>query len=327
MTSLLQELSKRVLDRWAAVVFGPGLLFVACAWLGLRLGHRHAADVERAQTVIARFGVGSGADEAIRVGLALAAVAFAAALCGWGVASLGRAVEAAWGDPPGLLADRAAARRRRRWLAADRALTAELDVFAAAVARGRLRTAPPRQRATSDVPEDPGDARARRRRLRARRDRVAPAEPVAATWIADRIALVERRVLARYGFALRSAWPHLWSVAPEPLRTDLTSAQRGYADAARLFAWGLAYLVLGLFWWPALLIGLVVLGSGRRRARRATEVLAQLLEATVDLHGRELAMALGIACDGPLTTVIGQQIEQVLAKTLPEQPAAVSTGP
>ncbi|MEV5667127.1 hypothetical protein AB0L48_38815, partial [Streptomyces flaveolus] len=45
MTTLLQELSKKLAERWATVLIGPGLLFTACAVIAHHLGSQHALDV------------------------------------------------------------------------------------------------------------------------------------------------------------------------------------------------------------------------------------------------------------------------------------------
>ena len=112
-----------------------------------------------------------------------------------------------------------------------------------------------------------------------------------------------------------SFWPRLWTVLPETLRTDLTTAQDAYTASARLTAWGLLYTLLGIAWWPAIVLGATVVAAGWRQARTAAPVLADLIETAADLYTSDLAAKLGIPATTPLTPNTGQAITGVLSKT------------
>jgi hypothetical protein len=80
--------------------------------------------------------------------------------------------------------------------------------------------------------------------------------------------------------------------------------------------WGLAYLAVGAFWWPALLPGLWALVVSGRRIRRAVGVYGDLVEASVDLHARDVANQLGFELTGRWTPEIGAQVTEALQKRI-----------
>lgn len=77
------------------------------------------------------------------------------------------------------------------------------------------------------------------------------------------------------------------------------------------------YLVLTVLWWPAALIALGIGLTGWTRARSAISDLAVLSESALDLHGRLLAVAFGVAdklSPGPLTVEEGERITSAIRK-------------
>jgi hypothetical protein len=133
----------------------------------------------------------------------------------------------------------------------------------------------------------------------------------------DRIAAVEQIGLNRYGLDLRFGWSRLWLVPPDTVRAELVAANGQFAVTVVTAAWALLYLVLGALWWPASLIALATSLTGWTRARAAITELTDLSEATLDLHGRTLAIALGTAppdSTGPLKPCEGEQITHHVRK-------------
>ncbi|MER5827584.1 hypothetical protein ABT086_36425, partial [Streptomyces mirabilis] len=59
-------------------------------------------------------------------------------------------------------------------------------------------------------------------------------------------------------------------------------------------------------------LGLAMLGA--RRGRSAMDAFAELVESAVDLHGRDLALALGVDCPGRLDRETGLEITALLRK-------------
>ncbi len=147
-----------------------------------------------------------------------------------------------------------------------------------------------------------------------RRNRIAQTEPSRPTWISNRLHDAEEHIARTYHLDIAAAWPRLWTVLPDNLRADLQAAYDGYIASARLVGWAYLYAVIGAWWWPSAVIATVALAAGWRRGRAGTAVLADLIETTVDLHGRTLAAQLGLSCEGPLDRDTGYQITQRLRR-------------
>jgi hypothetical protein len=77
------------------------------------------------------------------------------------------------------------------------------------------------------------------------------------------------------------------------------------------------YAGLGVLWWPSLLAGVVVGVVAWRRTRAAAEVLADLVEAIVDVHSPDLAKAVGVPIEGNrVVPHVGRQISQRFRKAV-----------
>ncbi|MEV7129791.1 hypothetical protein [Streptomyces sp. NPDC093260] len=90
--------------------------------------------------------------------------------------------------------------------------------------------------------------------------------------------------------------------------------RRRRGPAARLPAWSAAYLVLGVWWWPAAVIGLAAAVTTVGRGRDAAECLADLTEALAGLHTRPLAETLGIPCESGLSREVGTALTRAVNK-------------
>ncbi|WP_459549229.1 hypothetical protein [Nocardia sp. X0981] len=148
-------------------------------------------------------------------------------------------------------------------------------------------------------------------------NRLALAEPGRPTWMGDRIHALETIAHNRYGIDLSFAWPRLWLVLPDTARTEITTANGTFAAATATATWAWPYLFLGALWWPASLIGIGIGATGWVQARAAITDLTTLSEAALDLNGRSLATALGVAEPeglGPLTPTEGEQLTALIRK-------------
>jgi hypothetical protein len=151
-------------------------------------------------------------------------------------------------------------------------------------------------------------------RLLVVRNRICLVEPDRPTWMADRMRAAGERVHQAYDLDLTAAWPRLWLCMPEMSRSEVATAQSAFASASRLAGWGLLYLVLAVWWWPAAVIACVTVGTAWQRGRAATAVLAELVESAVDLYGRDLAQALGLPCPDEFTPDHGASLTRMLRK-------------
>ncbi|MEU9291171.1 hypothetical protein AB0D57_42770 [Streptomyces sp. NPDC048275] len=140
--------------------------------------------------------------------------------------------------------------------------------------------------------------RLRRRRAVAAADRagVRPVPeylPKRPTWIGEQFRLADAGIAAQYqGLRLGLVWPRLWVLLPESERSPVQAANAEFQAAAVVTGWGLLYLVVGLWWYPAAVIGTCVVGVGWVRAREHAATLSALIEATVDTHLTMLLTAL-----------------------------------
>lgn len=285
MTAVLGELGKKLAERWLTLLALPGLLFVCAAVAAGVLGHRHALDFQPLTRWIAGLTPASG------VATAIAVVACSAAF-GLLVAALGRLVQGVWTSPGRRMPGRSLVDwRRRRW---DRAYETVHTVLAA--------------RATGQ-PSDVDLATAL-----ARCNRISLVRPARPSWIGDRLRAVDERVHQTYMLDVSAVWPRLWMLLPDSARTELGVAHESFASSARLAGWALLYAVIGVLWWPALVIAGVTGVTAWIRARAATGVLADLSEGAVDLYGAELAAKLGFAREARLTPETGVEITRMLRK-------------
>ncbi|GAA0220716.1 hypothetical protein GCM10010492_18540 [Saccharothrix mutabilis subsp. mutabilis] len=151
-------------------------------------------------------------------------------------------------------------------------------------------------------------ARAHDRGDAAKRNRIALAAPTRATWTGDRLAAVEDRVHHQYAVDLKSWWARLWLVLDDSGRAEVRTARAELETAVAGATWCVPYAVVGVFWWPALVVAACVAVVGWVRTRGAVEVYADLLEAVVDVHAGRLAREL----DPPLTS--GEEVTATFRK-------------
>ncbi|WP_438484422.1 hypothetical protein [Streptomyces sp. S186] len=269
---VLGDLGRQLAQRWAGRLALPGLLLAATALTGAALGQRHPFDSARLVHAVAHCAASFGARPPS------VQLLFAGALL-LAVAAAGVAVEAAaglmlrlWlGSWPRALRGPAAvlaARREVRWETAQRRV-AELQ-------------------ATLPTPREPAEARAIDEAAEVR-EAIAPARPSRPTWMGDRVAGADARVLHQYGLDLAAVWPRLWLVLPQEVRDEITAARRRVEAATQLATWALPFAAIAAVWWPAALIATVPALSGWRRGRAAVATYALLLESAVDVHAGDLA--------------------------------------
>lgn len=301
MAGFFQELAKKLAERWLTLLLVPGVLLLAAVWVGLRLGYTDALNWTRLNAEVtattAAFARQPGGTQAVLA----AAVLLGATGSGLVVQALAGVTRNLWLGPwprPFAFPQRLLiTSRRRRW-------STRLD------ARRKLEAAHPRATRTEDQQEKINTAAARLNRL-------APVKPGRPTWMGDRMHSVEQISLNRHGLDLSFGWPRLWLLLPDTARTEITSTHNAFAAAVATGTWAWPYLVVAILWWPAALLAVGIGLTAWTRARTAISDLAVLSESALDLHGRLLAISLGIADNesvGPLTVAEGEQITAAIRK-------------
>jgi hypothetical protein len=290
---------RKLAERWVGVLLLPGLLYAGGAYVAHVLGHGHWWELARVGDRLDALREDANSQGGGPLLLLTVVVLLSSATAGLAAQGLGRAAARIgiepWGGWPAALLT---TRRRRRW---HRAHAAYLEALREKARRTALGLG------AGDL-----DTAA----LSRARDRICLVEPCSPTWSGDRMAAADTRVLRAYDVDLEAAWPRLWLVVPEPVRAELLEAREKVDAACRLVGWGTMYLLLGIVWWPALVIGACTLAVAWRRERVALDACATLVEATVDVHGRDLALSLGIPCEGAFTRDAGAEITRILQKPL-----------
>ncbi|AOS61844.1 hypothetical protein [Actinoalloteichus hymeniacidonis] len=131
---------------------------------------------------------------------------------------------------------------------------------------------------------------------RAEVDPVAVYRPRHPMWVGERFRLLDTRIAAQYhGLRLGPLWPRLWLLLPDTVRAPVQAAESRLVAARTLFGWGVLYLGLGAWWYPAAILGLVAAVLGWARTRAAVVAVTTWIEATVDTHLGMVCEALGHA--------------------------------
>jgi hypothetical protein len=306
VTGFFGELGKKVAERWLSLLVLPGFVLIATWTAGVELGHRHALD---AHTLMAWAPASGPRLDTKALVLVTAGVLAASMAAGLAVSGGGVAVIRFWtsrGTHPPLAWLTGC--RQQCWKDAD-AKVAEI----------------------SDKAFDaPGD-RALADRLSAAinaRNAICLVPPSRPLWIGDRLRALDQRVLRAYDLDLVSVWPRLWLVLPSDARAETNAAHDALAGSARLMTWGVLYLPLAAWWWPALLISGGTFLTAWIRARSATETFASLVESAVDLYASDLATRLGIGSEqrpnerAGLNRTVGLAVTRVARKDTPPRPHA-----
>ncbi len=303
MNTFLQELSKKAAERWATVLLGPGLLFVACVLVGRQQGFTHALDLDRLRAYVRSVSTDKAYQEPAGLITAASVVLLGAAVAGLAASSAGNLVERLW-LPAGTGRWARPLVRWRLWRWNRRALA-----YSRAEAEAGQEAARSRRRGV-EAPDRAGELR----RLMSRRDAYSEREPDQPTWMAQRMAGAADRVARRYRMDLAEIWPHIWSVADGQVRDDIQGVRDTLAGACRTAAWGAGLLAVAALthWWPAAVLGLLLLLTGHRRGRAAVDTLVPLVESTVDLFLRETATRLGVACPHTFSAAVADRVLRVL---------------
>ncbi|SDD55444.1 hypothetical protein SAMN05216174_11325 [Actinokineospora iranica] len=301
MGGFFQELAKKLADQWVALLVVPGALVMVTVWWAVELGHAHALDWRELTGAVSAAALAMGRQSGGTQAVVIVAVLLAAGGTGLAVQSLAGITRVLWlGQWLGPLAP------IRRWRVGRRHARWEhcVEQRRALEREHPHQSRSPDQQLQIDLIAD-------------KANRIAYAEPGRPTWMGDRVHAVERIALHRYGIDLPFAWPRLWLVLPDTTRAEITAAHAAFAAAVAIGTWAWPYLMLGIFWWPASVVGAGVGITGWARARSAMTDLAALSESAVDLHGRALAVAFGV-CEpgavGPLSIAEGEQLTALIRK-------------
>lgn len=118
----------------------------------------------------------------------------------------------------------------------------------------------------------------------------------------------------KYGLDATICWPRLWMILPNETKTDLQTARADLNTAARVWLWGLCFLIWAIWAWWAVPLGLLTAWFAYGWLLRAAATYAALLESAFDLYRFSLYQSL----HWPLPTnpaeerLVGQQLTAYL---------------
>ncbi|MFF8765622.1 hypothetical protein ACF07Q_13990 [Nocardiopsis dassonvillei] len=334
MGDLWAELGRRLTERWVSTLALPGALYLAVATAAYALGWSGAWNAGHLAERVTGWAADPRVDTFGGQALVLAAVLAGSTAVGLVARGLGWLVERLWTAadwerwPPPLRGwtGRWVRSRRARWDRlrgeVERARNGEEER-----ARKREAERPRREggegarRGGGEVGQARGSGREEAfAKAYDRMARVSPERPERPTWCGDRIAAVRTRLARDHRADLAVLWPHLWLVLPEEERVEVTAAREDLSHATGLTAWGLLYLPLTVWWWPAALVAAAVAGIAWVRARSAAGNYATLVEAVVRLHAVELADRVGVAHEGVFSGELGERLTLRLRASMPSAP-------
>jgi hypothetical protein len=308
MGSILDELGKKLADRWFQLLILPGALYLVVGIGACTLGQSRPFDIHWLTTQVIAWAKTPAATTVGGQVVLLAAALAGAAAAGLAAQALGTLIEMltlaagwrTWKPPLRQLAARRVDDRLRRW-DTQHAIYSRLYWLA--------------------VDDDRESAkRTERHAAYGARTRVAPERPERPTWSGDRVNAVNVRLKRDLHLNLPTIWAALWLTLPDPARTEITAARQALANATTMIAWAVLYLILAALWWPAALIAIVVAVAGWHRTRLSADAYASLLEAGTRLYARDLARHLGIDHAQPLDRQAGDSITATLHSEPPPAP-------
>ncbi|MFE6385022.1 hypothetical protein [Nocardiopsis dassonvillei] len=334
MGDLWAELGRRLTERWVSTLALPGALYLAVATAAYALGWSGAWDAghlaERVTGWAADPRVDTFGGQALVLAAVLAgstAVGLVARGSGWLVERLWTAADwERWPPPLRGWTWRWVRSRRARWDRlrgeVERARNGEAErTWKGEAERPRREGGEGARRGGGEVGQARGSGREEAfAKAYDRMARISPERPERPTWCGDRIAAVRTRLARDHRADLAVLWPHLWLVLPEEERVEVTAAREDLSRATGLTAWGLLYLPLTVWWWPAALVAAAVAGIAWVRARSAAGNYATLVEAVVRLHAVELADRVGVAHEGVFSGELGERLTLRLRASMPPAP-------
>jgi hypothetical protein len=318
MGGLLDELGKRLADRWLPLLVLPGAFYLAVAIAAHTLGQSHPFNLHRLTTQVIAWAKTPVAASAGGQVVLLAAALAGAAAAGLAAQALGTLAErltlaagwSTWIPPLRQLAHSRVENRQRRW-------DAEHDTYSRLYQHALEDNQPA---LNGDDPESAEQAeqaeQAERHTAYRARTRIAPERPARPTWSGDRIYAVNVRLKRDLHLDLPTIWPGLWLTLPDTARSEITTARQALASATALTAWAVLYALLAGWWWPASLIAVILAVTGWHRTRTSVGAYATLLEASTRLYARDLAHHLGV--DQPMSS--GKQAGESLTAALHTEP-------
>ncbi|PSB24757.1 hypothetical protein [Stenomitos frigidus] len=124
--------------------------------------------------------------------------------------------------------------------------------------------------------------------------RQVPAQPdrMMPTSLGNLLRAAESQPRDKYGLDAIICWPRLWLVLPEAIKQNLQETRAELNTAARVWLWGILFLIWAVWAWWAIPVALLVAWFAYGWMLGAAATYGDLLESAFDLHRLDLYQAL-----------------------------------
>lgn len=146
------------------------------------------------------------------------------------------------------------------------------------------------------------------RQFPVQRDRIMP------TQLGNILRAAESQPAIKYGLDAIICWPRLWLVLPDNAKKDLQEARADLNTAARVWLWGILFLIWAVWAWWAIPVGLFMAWFAYGWMLESATTYGDLLESAFDLYRLELykTLHLPLPQNPDSERKLGQQLTEYL---------------
>jgi hypothetical protein len=108
------------------------------------------------------------------------------------------------------------------------------------------------------------------------------------TRLGNLLRAIESRPGEKYGLNIFICWPRFWLILPESVKTELTTARANLETTARIWLWGLLFLVWTPYTYWAIAISIITMILAYSWMLQAAGTYGQIIESSFDLYRHQL---------------------------------------
>jgi len=108
------------------------------------------------------------------------------------------------------------------------------------------------------------------------------------TKLGNLLRAIESRPGEKYGLNIFICWPRFWLILPESVKTELTTARANLETTARIWLWGLLFVIWTPYTYWAIAISIITIILAYRWMLQAAGTYGQLIESSFDLYRHQL---------------------------------------
>jgi hypothetical protein len=108
------------------------------------------------------------------------------------------------------------------------------------------------------------------------------------TRLGNLLRAIESRPGEKYGLNIFICWPRFWLILPESVKTELTTARANLETTARIWLWGLLFVVWTPYTYWAIAISIITMILAYSWMLQAAGTYGQIIESSFDLYRHQL---------------------------------------